>query len=231
MENMKTPFMGIIKDVKGRSACYKQDWVIALCSGIRYSLGCFQQLTTLLILGHKSFSFSDLVPFNVFQDISSNYVHFLCLCSSCSSLRGATKQRDRYMVILFISCNWQKLWKPATMRLRNCFISKYGYLTCILFWVVFEWAWKFCLFILDGSLSAVETLASTALCGVIHSIFGGQPLLILGVAEPTIIMYTYLYNFSKGRPELGTGLYIAWAGWYGNKSPLKNKYKLIIRYI
>ncbi|XP_022852133.1 probable boron transporter 7, partial [Olea europaea var. sylvestris] len=43
----------------------------------------------------------------------------------------------------------------------------------------------------DGSLSTVETLVSTALCGVIHSIFGGQPMLILGVAEPTIIMYTY----------------------------------------
>lgn len=42
----------------------------------------------------------------------------------------------------------------------------------------------------DGSLSAVETLASAALCGVIHSVIGGQPLLILGVAEPTVIMYT-----------------------------------------
>ncbi|KAI3463374.1 hypothetical protein Pfo_020037 [Paulownia fortunei] len=50
----------------------------------------------------------------------------------------------------------------------------------------------------DGSLSTVETLASTALCGIIHSILGGQPLLILGVAEPTIIMYSYLYKFAKG---------------------------------
>ncbi|KAL9330887.1 hypothetical protein ACSQ67_000497 [Phaseolus vulgaris] len=39
-----------------------------------------------------------------------------------------------------------------------------------------------------GSLSTVETLTSTAICGIIHSIFGGQPLLILGVAEPTVIM-------------------------------------------
>ncbi|KAA8525367.1 hypothetical protein F0562_007215 [Nyssa sinensis] len=65
----------------------------------------------------------------------------------------------------------------------------------------------------DGSLSTVETLISTAICGIIHSIFGGQPLLILGVAEPTVIMYTYLYNFTKGRPELGQGLFLAWAGW------------------
>ncbi|THG22305.1 hypothetical protein TEA_024939 [Camellia sinensis var. sinensis] len=42
----------------------------------------------------------------------------------------------------------------------------------------------------DGSLSTIETLASTAICGIIHSIFVGQPLLILGVAEPTVIMYT-----------------------------------------
>ncbi|XP_031282268.1 boron transporter 4-like [Pistacia vera] len=65
----------------------------------------------------------------------------------------------------------------------------------------------------DGSLSTVETLASTALCGIIHSIFGGQPLLILGVAEPTVIMYTYLYNFAKGREDLGQKLYLAWVGW------------------
>lgn len=68
----------------------------------------------------------------------------------------------------------------------------------------------------EGSLSTVETLASTAICGIIHSIFGGQPLLILGVAEPTVIMYTYLYKFAKGREGLGSELYLAWAGWYAN---------------
>ncbi|KAL0425079.1 UNVERIFIED_CONTAM: Boron transporter 4 [Sesamum radiatum] len=65
----------------------------------------------------------------------------------------------------------------------------------------------------DGSLSTVETLASTALCGIIHSVVGGQPLMILGVAEPTIIMYSYLYKFAKGREDLGQKLYLAWAGW------------------
>ncbi|KAG8487308.1 hypothetical protein CXB51_020956 [Gossypium anomalum] len=64
-----------------------------------------------------------------------------------------------------------------------------------------------------GTLSTVETLASTAICGVIHSIIGGQPMLIVGVAEPTIIMYTYLYNFSIERPELGKELYLAWTSW------------------
>ncbi|KAL5190076.1 Boron transporter 4 [Glycine soja] len=65
----------------------------------------------------------------------------------------------------------------------------------------------------DGTLSTVETLASTAICGVIHSILGGQPLLILGVAEPTVIMYTYLYSFCQKTPELGGKLFLPWAGW------------------
>ncbi|KAL8105008.1 hypothetical protein AgCh_028970 [Apium graveolens] len=65
----------------------------------------------------------------------------------------------------------------------------------------------------DESLSTVETLASTALCGIIHSIVGGQPLMIVGVAEPTILMYTYLFNFAKGRENLGQALFLAWAGW------------------
>ncbi|KAL0407806.1 UNVERIFIED_CONTAM: putative boron transporter 6 [Sesamum radiatum] len=43
------------------------------------------------------------------------------------------------------------------------------------------------------------------------TVFGGQPLLILGVAEPTIIMYHYLYDFAKSR--IGRELYLAWVGW------------------
>lgn len=66
----------------------------------------------------------------------------------------------------------------------------------------------------DGVLTAVQTLASTALCGIIHSIAGGQPLLILGVAEPTVIMYTFMFNFAKDRPDLGSKLFLAWTGWY-----------------
>ncbi|XP_057521192.1 probable boron transporter 7 [Amaranthus tricolor] len=65
----------------------------------------------------------------------------------------------------------------------------------------------------DGSLSTVETLCSTAICGIIHSIIGGQPLLILGVAEPTIIMYSYLYNISRNSEQLGKDLFLAWTAW------------------
>ncbi|RAL47446.1 hypothetical protein DM860_013411 [Cuscuta australis] len=65
----------------------------------------------------------------------------------------------------------------------------------------------------DGFITAVQTLASTALCGIIHSIIGGQPLLILGVAEPTVLMYTFMYNFAKHRPDLGSKLFLPWTAW------------------
>lgn len=65
----------------------------------------------------------------------------------------------------------------------------------------------------NGILTAVQTLSSTAICGIIHSIFGGQPLLILGVAEPTVLMYTFMYNFAKDREDLGPKLFLAWTGW------------------
>lgn len=65
----------------------------------------------------------------------------------------------------------------------------------------------------NGVLTAVQTLASTSLCGVIHSLLGGQPLLVLGVAEPTVIMYTFMYNFVKDRSEIGPKLFLAWTGW------------------
>ncbi|KAJ6963410.1 boron transporter 4-like [Populus alba x Populus x berolinensis] len=127
MEYMKTPFRGILNDVKGRIACYKQDWVAGIHSG-----------------------FGILAP--------TTYIFFASALPVIAF--GEQLSRDT-----------------------------------------------------DGSLSTVETLASTALCGIIHSILGGQPLLLLGVAEPTVIMYTYLYKFAKGREHLGQKLFLAWAGW------------------
>ncbi|KAL8215898.1 hypothetical protein R6Q57_022735 [Mikania cordata] len=65
----------------------------------------------------------------------------------------------------------------------------------------------------EGSLTAVQTLASTALCGIIHSIIGGQPLLILGVAEPTVLMYTFMFKFARDQKDLGKPLFLAWTAW------------------
>ncbi|PIN13561.1 hypothetical protein CDL12_13816 [Handroanthus impetiginosus] len=125
MDHLKTPFKGVVSDVKGRLACYKKDWLDTCGSGARI-----------------------LAP--------TAYIFF----ASALPVIAFGEQLSRET---------------------------------------------------DGSLSVAETLASTAICGVIHAIFGGQPLLILGVAEPTIIMYTYLYNFAlKG---IGRELYLAWAGW------------------
>ncbi|KAL2543936.1 putative boron transporter 6 [Forsythia ovata] len=125
MENLKTPFKGVINDVKGRLVCYKKDWFDTCGSGARI-----------------------LAP--------TAYIFF----ASALPVISFGEQLSRET---------------------------------------------------DGSLSTVETLSSTAICGIIHAIFGGQPMLILGVAEPTIIMYTYLYNFAKA--GIGTELYLAWAGW------------------
>ncbi|KAL1301005.1 hypothetical protein HN51_045625 [Arachis hypogaea] len=127
MGKMGTPFKGIIQDVKGRAECYKQDWVLSFCSGLRLLAPTFYIF------------FASALPVIAF---------------------GEQLSRDT-----------------------------------------------------DGSLSTVEALASTAICGIIHSIIGGQPLLIVGVAEPTVIMYSYLYNFSKKTPELGAKLFLPWAGW------------------
>ncbi|XP_042036448.1 boron transporter 4-like [Salvia splendens] len=125
MDGLKTPFKGVEKDLKGRLACYKKDWLDSCGSGA-----------------------SILAP--------TAYIFF----ASALPVIAFGEQLSRET---------------------------------------------------DGRLSTPETLASTAICGVIHSIFGGQPLLILGVAEPTIIMYSYLYSFAK--KTVGTELYLAWAGW------------------
>ncbi|KAL2932389.1 Boron transporter 4 [Bienertia sinuspersici] len=121
---MRRPLEGVKDDVKGRLACYKQDWV----GGIKSGFG---------ILAPSTFVFfASALPVIAF---------------------GEQLSRDT-----------------------------------------------------DGSLSTVETLAATAICGIIQSLVGGQPLLILGVAEPTVIMYSYLYNFAKGRKDLGKELVCVW---------------------
>lgn len=38
-------------------------------------------------------------------------------------------------------------------------------------------------------------------------------MLILGVAEPTVIMYTFMFKFAKNIPDLGSKLFLAWSGW------------------
>eukprot|EP00040_Diaphanoeca_grandis_P027053 m.152971 g.152971 ORF g.152971 m.152971 type:complete len:657 (-) comp30821_c1_seq1:41-2011(-) len=42
-------------------------------------------------------------------------------------------------------------------------------------------------------LGGAQVLQATAICGVIQAIFGGQPLLIVGVAEPIILIYGFMH--------------------------------------
>lgn len=36
-----------------------------------------------------------------------------------------------------------------------------------------------------------------------QAVFGGQPLLIVGVAEPIVLTYAYMYRFARDKPDLG----------------------------
>ena len=51
----------------------------------------------------------------------------------------------------------------------------------------------------EGVLTGVQVLAATAITGVIQAVAGGQPLLIVGVAEPIILMYKYMWSFAQGQ--------------------------------
>lgn len=62
-------------------------------------------------------------------------------------------------------------------------------------------------------LSAVQVLAATAITGVLQAVVGGQPLLIVGVAEPIVITYKFMYEFAKDREGLGPALFLPWAAW------------------
>ena len=44
-----------------------------------------------------------------------------------------------------------------------------------------------------------------------QALCGGQPLLIVGVAEPIVLMYGYMYSFMQGK--LSTDLFLVWSAW------------------
>ena len=119
--------------------------------------------------------------------------------------------------------NSQKIWGKNSNRINKSCI--FFLLEALLINAIKNWVSKCTA---DWILTAVQTLSSTAICGIIHSIFGGQPLLILGVAEPTVLMYTFMYNFAKDREDLGPKLFLAWTGWYVLQiwSPCVNKLQI-----
>lgn len=69
----------------------------------------------------------------------------------------------------------------------------------------------------DGELNVVHVLIATSIAGVIQAVVGGQPLLIIGVAEPIVLVYMYMYKFAKDSnelfPEGEKNLFLPWAAW------------------
>ena len=65
----------------------------------------------------------------------------------------------------------------------------------------------------DDVINEVHVLAACAITGTMQSVVGGQPLLIVGVAEPIVLVYKYMYDFAKDKEDLGRGLFMAWSAW------------------
>lgn len=60
-----------------------------------------------------------------------------------------------------------------------------------------------------GAVGFSQVLISTAAFGIIQAIAGGQPLLIVGVAEPVVVIYGFMYRWAAR-----SGLdFLAWAAW------------------
>jgi len=53
-----------------------------------------------------------------------------------------------------------------------------------------------------GQLGGHQVLAATGLCGLLQAIIGGQPLIIVGVSEPIVIVLAWMYQIcdSNGIP-------------------------------
>lgn len=62
-----------------------------------------------------------------------------------------------------------------------------------------------------GAFNGVHVLISTAISGSIQSFVGGQPLLILGVAEPIVLMYGFMYQFADGQGF--ADVFVPWCTW------------------
>jgi len=51
----------------------------------------------------------------------------------------------------------------------------------------------------NGELGGAQVLLPTAICGLLQALFGGQPLLIVGVAEPIVLVYVFMYEFCQNQ--------------------------------
>ena len=65
----------------------------------------------------------------------------------------------------------------------------------------------------DGRLGIPHVLIATCVAGVVQSLLGGPPLLIVGVAEPIVVMYSFMYNLVRDNVDVGPRLFRGWSGW------------------
>jgi hypothetical protein len=65
----------------------------------------------------------------------------------------------------------------------------------------------------DGQFAIPHVLVATAAAGVAQALLGGQPLLILGVAEPIVVLYGFMYALVRDDVAVGPALFRAWAAW------------------
>lgn len=63
----------------------------------------------------------------------------------------------------------------------------------------------------EHQIGVVETLFSTALCGVLFAVVGGQPLVVLGVTGPIVIFTRTIYSIAKDL-DLDFLQFYAWIG-------------------
>ena len=54
----------------------------------------------------------------------------------------------------------------------------------------------------DDVINVVHVLAACAITGTLQSIAGGQPLLIVGVAEPIVLVYKYMWVLKLDSADL-----------------------------
>lgn len=63
----------------------------------------------------------------------------------------------------------------------------------------------------DGAFNGHHVLVSSAIAGTVQAFIGGQPLLIMGVAEPIVLMYGFMHQFAEN--EDFVDVFVPWCTW------------------
>ena len=65
----------------------------------------------------------------------------------------------------------------------------------------------------QGAFGIPHVLTATAIGGIIQAVLGGQPMLIVGLAEPIVVMYKFIFEISSSSPDIGRDLFRPWCAW------------------